>query len=396
MELWFKTHSSAKLLFMHKYYLYLLGAFLLLNGCGGDYLEDFPIPPASTVPAFSFEVDNEGFAPATISIVNESIIPEMAGEYSFQWFFGDGTSSSEENPSHTYQDAGRYTVKLIITTKRGIEELSKSVVIQNASAAGIQLFFGDRNGESVQQVLINELEAVNTPIVGEGITRPYGLATDTVNNYLYIADFATGIIYRSDLAGDNLSVFRENIAGPTSLVYNHNTSTLYWATDDGIQKTSTSVDNVTDYQTLIDEQTDDPEGMTMDFANNKIYWVTYDGGLWSMNAGGTNAQEIIPDVLGAAVLVVGDKLYYHSYNLDTEAHNLKVSDLNGGQINTISSGMDGDIYGLIYEPEAQKIYWTDQRRGSIVRSNLDGSEVETFFQDQTLRLYGLALGKFQN
>ena len=35
--------------------------------------------------------------------------------YTYLWDFGDGTSSSEANPSHTYSSAGSYTVKLTVT-----------------------------------------------------------------------------------------------------------------------------------------------------------------------------------------------------------------------------------------------------------------------------------------
>jgi len=35
--------------------------------------------------------------------------------YTFHWTFGDGTSSDEQNPVHTYTTAGNYTVKLTVT-----------------------------------------------------------------------------------------------------------------------------------------------------------------------------------------------------------------------------------------------------------------------------------------
>ena len=67
-------------------------------------------------PAFSYTV-NADFstafqdycqAPALVNFTNESF---NAG--SFQWNFGDGTTSSALNPSHTYQNPGLYSVSLI-------------------------------------------------------------------------------------------------------------------------------------------------------------------------------------------------------------------------------------------------------------------------------------------
>lgn len=39
--------------------------------------------------------------------------------YSYQWDFGDGKTSNEEYPVHTYRASGEYTVKLTVTDDRG-------------------------------------------------------------------------------------------------------------------------------------------------------------------------------------------------------------------------------------------------------------------------------------
>ncbi len=47
---------------------------------------------------------------------------EIAGgfpPYSFEWDFGDGTTSTEEAPAHTYKTDGQYTVSLTVTDDRG-------------------------------------------------------------------------------------------------------------------------------------------------------------------------------------------------------------------------------------------------------------------------------------
>ncbi len=64
---------------------------------------------------FSFE--NTCFG-ETISFENTSTIPE-GGSPTWQWDFGDGGTSTAENPSHTYGAPGVYTVQLI-----GINDLS--------------------------------------------------------------------------------------------------------------------------------------------------------------------------------------------------------------------------------------------------------------------------------
>jgi len=47
---------------------------------------------------------------------NSSIVP-LTGQppYSFEWNFGDGTTSNEQNPTHIYAKAGTYTYNLTVT-----------------------------------------------------------------------------------------------------------------------------------------------------------------------------------------------------------------------------------------------------------------------------------------
>ena len=48
--------------------------------------------------------------------------PDVSGgfaPYSYEWDFGDGTTSTEEAPTHAYKSDGTYTVKLKVTDDRG-------------------------------------------------------------------------------------------------------------------------------------------------------------------------------------------------------------------------------------------------------------------------------------
>lgn len=50
--------------------------------------------------------------------------------YDFRWDFGDGTWSLAEEPTHIYEKAGTYTVKLFAYSKRGNEFSSNSIPIR--------------------------------------------------------------------------------------------------------------------------------------------------------------------------------------------------------------------------------------------------------------------------
>jgi PKD repeat protein len=65
-----------------------------------------------------------GSAPFTVSFTDTSIAGSEAIT-SRTWDFGDGGSSIEQNPSHTYTEPGVYTVSLTVTTSAGANTETK-------------------------------------------------------------------------------------------------------------------------------------------------------------------------------------------------------------------------------------------------------------------------------
>jgi len=53
--------------------------------------------------------DSFGCVPLTVDFMNSSV-----GGVIYDWNFGEGNVSSDENPSHTYQDTGTFTIQLVI------------------------------------------------------------------------------------------------------------------------------------------------------------------------------------------------------------------------------------------------------------------------------------------
>ncbi|MEJ2594627.1 MAG: PKD domain-containing protein [bacterium] len=80
-------------------------------------------------PDFQADVD-EGCLPVTVNF-NSGSSQDIADNAVFEWTFGDGTGSGEENPTHTYNEAGWYSVGLKITnTERCFADVFKSDLIQ--------------------------------------------------------------------------------------------------------------------------------------------------------------------------------------------------------------------------------------------------------------------------
>jgi PKD repeat protein len=375
-----------------KYASQITFLFLIIILTGGCKDDGFPVPPASTVPLFSYTVDNDGFAPATVTFTNESIIPETVGDASYSWKFGDGSSSSEENPVHMYLASGVFDVKLTVKTSVSLEivELTQSISIKNANASGVPVYFTD--GSLVYTALLNEDKPLFSTLNIGPFKDSYGLALDTIHSKLYISDFDANKIFQCDPDGKNLIEFRTGLSGPDGLAIDYAGNKLYWDTDNGIQRADISNADPNQKEDFVTGQVNDPEGVSIDPVNKRLYWVNYNGGVWSKNLDGTGEAEIIPLIEGGSTLVIGNRLYFDEYVASGDIQ-LKSANLDGSGISTISTGVSKVVFGIGYDHYANKIYWGDRTPGKIMRSNLDGSSVETWYQSSGSSPRGIEFGQ---
>ena len=107
-----------------------------------DYSTDPPLivfeklvasAPEVTTPVADFEVDiTSGNAPLTVHFTDLS----ENSPTSWAWDFGDGTTSTEQNPQHTFQQTGVYTVSLTASNSAGSDTETKENLINVTSGGG--------------------------------------------------------------------------------------------------------------------------------------------------------------------------------------------------------------------------------------------------------------------
>lgn len=108
---------------------------LLLIACGGSETSTPPPPApagttATTVPTVQeefeeeYELDviaeaepDEGAPPLQVQFT-ASVEEDEGGPWKFEWDFGDGKKSTEQNPTHTYDKVGEYTATLTVTDQK--------------------------------------------------------------------------------------------------------------------------------------------------------------------------------------------------------------------------------------------------------------------------------------
>jgi gliding motility-associated-like protein len=101
------------------------------------------------MPVASFTTDiTSGFAPQPVNFTDGSI---SSYSLSYSWNFGDGNTSTLQNPVNTYSVAGTYTAMLIVSTGLCSDSASVVIVIQDGFSLEIPNVFTP-NGDNVNDV----------------------------------------------------------------------------------------------------------------------------------------------------------------------------------------------------------------------------------------------------
>ena len=96
-----------------------LGSFTLEDPFGGVFI-DLDMTWESYLPDAEFTADpTSGDAPLEVAFTDSSIAGEDSDIFLWSWDFGDGSSSDEQNPIHTYVEPGVYSVSLTATGDNG-------------------------------------------------------------------------------------------------------------------------------------------------------------------------------------------------------------------------------------------------------------------------------------
>jgi PKD repeat protein len=110
---------KSKILFMS-----MLAMAVMFSSCGGDDDDDDDVVEPVFQARFSYDGGVRRPAPAKVVFENNS---ELATSY--LWKFGDGDSSTAENPTHYYQEAGTYQVVLTAYNDAGEERTRESEIV---------------------------------------------------------------------------------------------------------------------------------------------------------------------------------------------------------------------------------------------------------------------------
>ncbi|MDO9548145.1 MAG: right-handed parallel beta-helix repeat-containing protein, partial [Candidatus Marinimicrobia bacterium] len=103
---------------------------------------------ATITAAFSVTSGSSGVAPFSVNFIDQSTATNTTIN-SRMWYFGDGSNSAETNPTHVYENAGSYTVTLVVSDGVIMNEIIKTDYITVTSPELVSEIFVAPGGSDI-------------------------------------------------------------------------------------------------------------------------------------------------------------------------------------------------------------------------------------------------------
>ncbi len=155
-------------------------------------IEEF-VPTSSQQIEFNFSAPTAAFTADLTEIVEGETVTfsdqSSNNPTSWSWDFGDGSTSTEANPSHTYSNAGIYTVELTVSNNYGSDTETQTdyISVESSSTEG-----------TVTDI---EGNVYSTIQIGEQEWMAENLKTTTYNNGVSIEMVADSTVWENNTTG---------------------------------------------------------------------------------------------------------------------------------------------------------------------------------------------------
>ncbi len=121
----------------------------------------------------------KGYAPLSVQFTDLS-----ENATAWNWDFGDGTNTTEQNATHTYSTAGIYTVNLTVSTANGTASKTATIEVQKESSSSggrsssrssgstLKIVSNDQNSSVISGSTSNTTETTSNTTETETVTQP--------------------------------------------------------------------------------------------------------------------------------------------------------------------------------------------------------------------------------
>lgn len=227
----------------------------------------------------------------SINELEVSFMSQSDNAESFSWNFGDGTTSDEENPTHTYSELGQYLVTLIVTNDCGTDTISNNINVSSIPTANFSSSSTEIcEGETIEFTNTSSSNATSVLWEFEGGTP--GTSTEENPTVTY----TTAGVYNVKLTATNGSGSDVLLKEEYITVNPKPIADFTYVVNGGtVQLTNTS-QNAASYlwSNNVNQDISMDENPTMTFAQNGQFEIT----LEVTNSCGTDSKTIIVSITG--------------------------------------------------------------------------------------------------
>ncbi len=261
---------------------------IAFNTFGSDTIvkENFIIVNSS-VPVADFSTNTTAINQGDeITFSDQSINTPTAWE----WDFGDGSTSSVQNPSHTYSTSGLYSIKLIVINTYGSDTIVKENFITVNSSVPVANFSANTTAINQGDEIIFSDQSANTPTAwewdfGDGETSTIQNPTHT---YSTSGSYSIQLIAVNTFGSD--TIVRENFISVNSSVpvaeFSANTTAI----------------NQGDEIIFSDQSANSPTSWEWDFGDGEISTIQNPSHTYS-TSGSYSVQLIAVNTFGSDTIV---------------------------------------------------------------------------------------------
>lgn len=161
--------------------------FILCVVMGGFFACNRNDDDTSNKPVARFSVSGyETPMPAPITFINIS-----QNATSFEWSFGDGATSTQSNPTHSYALRGTYQLKLKVTGPGGVDSVCKLLTVETPAPANTSVFsyYQEKCAGTPVGISFKTINPASTNPVWDFGNGTFSLERDPIIQYLLPGDY---------------------------------------------------------------------------------------------------------------------------------------------------------------------------------------------------------------
>ena len=234
-----------------------------------------------------------------------------------------------------------------------------------------------------------------------GIEGPASIAVDAAEDKMYWVDKRLDAIRRSNLDGTQIKNLLTGVEEPEDISLDLVAGKMYWMErgTNSIRRADLDGENV---ENLV--EVEDPQSIALDVTNGKMYWTSQEASRFSdrgiirrADLDGENVETLLTglyDPESIALDLVSGKMYWTDFALVAGARvgvdgGILRANLDGSKLEILVPHLARPV-DLALDVTGDKMYWTDEKGGSIHQANLDGENAEEIVSG-LVRPVGIAL-----